>query len=395
MELLILKPSASYSQRRRIWRYAMKIIGDYLMFVLLVLSLGGCGSNESVSVEAPSKSQPSVLEERQVDVVEVLPRSISYTLTAVGSLKSPENVTISPKKAGIIDKIFVKEGDRVKKGQVLVQLDDVDARLEVQRAEARLTEAEATVETDRTTIPRYLQLHKSQVIPQQTLDELMLKVKVDEAKLSLAKVELDLAKQNLVDHRLASPIDGMVNLKIASLGEHVNVAPKDEVITIVQMDPLELEFYLPENWVGKIRLGTTVHFSVKAFSEKRFSGPLQFISPTADPSTRNVKMKAVVQNSNDRLKPGYFAEVTIHTGENPHALVIPESGLFSQEGKFFAFVVQDGVAHRKEVEAGHRFDGKVEILKGIQEGDQVITTGHEQLSEGTRVKASTKSPAYR
>jgi membrane fusion protein (multidrug efflux system) len=369
----------------------MKIIGDCLMFVLVILSLGGCGSNESASVEAPSKSQPSVLEERQVEVVEVLPRSISYTLTAVGSLKSPENVTISPKKAGIIDKILVKEGDRVKKGQVLVQLDDVDARLEVQRAEARLKEAEATVETDRTTIPRYLKLHKSQVIPQQTLDELMLKVKVDEAKLSLAKVELDLAKQNLVDHRLVSPIDGMVNLKIASLGEHVNVAPKDEVMTIVQMDPLELEFYVPENWVEKIRLGTTVQFTVRAFSEKRFSAALQFVSPTADPSTRNVKMKAVVQNPNDRLKPGYFAEVTIQTGENPHALVIPESALFSQDGRFFTFVVQSGAAHRKEVETGHRFEGSIEILKGIQRGDQVVTTGHEQLSQGTKVKASTES----
>lgn len=366
----------------------MKIIGYCPMFVLVVLSLGGCGSNESASVEAPSKSQPFILEERQVEVVEVLPRSISYTLTAVGSLKSPENVTISPKKAGIIDKILVKEGDRVKKGQVLAQLNDVDARLEVQRAEARLKEAEATVETDQTTIPRYLKLHKSQVIPQQTLDELMLKVKVDEAKLNLAKVELDLAKQNLVDHRLVSPIDGMVNLKIASLGEHVNVAPKDEVMTIVQMDPLELEFYIPENWVGKIRLRTTVQFAVKAFSEKRFSAALQFISPTADPSTRNVKMKAVVQNPNDRLKPGYFAEVTIKTGENPHALVIPESALFSQDGRFFTFVVQSGTAHRKEVETGHRFEGSIEILKGIQRGDQVVTTGHEQLSQGTKVRIS-------
>lgn len=360
------------------------------MFLLMILSLGGCGSKESASVETPSKSQPSVLEERQVEVVEVLPRSISYTLTAVGSLKTPENVTISPKKAGIIDKILVKEGGRVKKGQVLVQLDDVDARLQVVRAEARLKEAEATVETDRTTLPRYLKLYESQVVPQQTLDELLLKVKVDEAKLDLAKVELDVAKQNLLDHRIVSPIDGMVNLKIASLGEHVNVAPKDEVMTIVQMDPLELEFYVPENWVGKIRLGTMVQFTVKAFSEERFSAALQFISPTADPSTRNVKMKAVVQNPNDRLKPGYFAEVTIQTGKNPHALVIPESALFSQGGKFFTFVVQNGTAHRKEVETGHRFEGSIEILKGIQKGEQVVTAGHEQLTEGTKVKISPK-----
>jgi membrane fusion protein, multidrug efflux system len=365
----------------------MKLRKGLIWTVLLtILLLGGCGSRESASVETPSKAQTALLEEKKVEVIEVVPRSISYTLTAIGSLKTPEHVTISPKKAGIIEKILVKEGDRVHRGQVLIQLDDVDARLQVERAEARLREAEATVETNRTILPRYRRLYESQVIPQQTLDELILKVKVDEARLNLARVELDMAKQNVLDHQIVSPIEGVVNLKIASLGEHVNVAPKDEIMTVVQMDPLELEFYLPENWIGKVRLGTKIQFTVKAFSEEKFAATLQFISPTADPATRNVKMKAVFQNRNARLKPGYFAEVTIQTGKNPQALVVPESAVFSQEGKIFAFVVQNGIAHRKEVETGHRFDGKVEILRGIQKGDQVVTAGHEQLSEGTKVK---------
>jgi membrane fusion protein (multidrug efflux system) len=317
---------------------------------------------------------------------EVVPRSVSYTVTAIGSLKAPEHVTLSPKKAGIIDKILVKEGDRVKKGQVLIQLDDVDARLQVERAEARLKEVEASVETNRTMLPRYQRLYEANVIPQQTLDELLLKVKVDEAKSDLAKVELDMARQNLLDHRIASPIEGVINLKIASLGEHVNVAPKDEIMTVVQMDPLELEFYVPENWVGKVRLGSKIQFTVKAFSEEKFTATLQFISPTADPATRNVKVKAVVPNLHYRLKPGFFAEVTVQTGINPKALAIPESALFSQGGEFFAFVVQNGVAHRKAVETGQRFQGEVEILKGIQKGEQVVTAGHEQLSEGMKVK---------
>ena len=354
--------------------------------LMVALLLAGCGSKESMSVEAPSKSQPIISEERQVETVRVTPRSIIYTFSAVGSLKSPENVIISPKKAGIIEKILVKEGDRVKKGQVLVQLDEVDARLEVEREEAKVQEAEALVENNRNTAARYQKLFETMVIPQQTYDDLLLKIKVDEAKFALAKAELNLAKQNLLDHRIVSPIEGVINLKIASLGEHVNVAPKDEILTIVQMDPLELEFYVPENWVGKIRLGSKVQFTVKAFSEEKFSAILEFISPTADPSTRNVKMKAMVQNPHCRLKPGFFAEVTVQTGNNPTALVIPESALFSQGGKFFAFVVQEGVAHLKEVETGLRFEGKVEILKGIEKGEQVVTAGHEQLKEGMKVK---------
>jgi len=354
------------------------------------LFLWGCGSKESVSVETPSKSQTSVSEERLVEAFEVLPKPLSYTLSAVGSLKTPESVTISPKKAGIINKIFVKEGDRVRKGQVLVQLDDVDARLQVERAEAKVQEAEAFVENNRNTITRYQKLLETMVIPQQTYDDLVLKIKVDEAKLALSKVELNLAKQNLIDHRIVSPIEGIVSLKIASLGEHVNVAPKDEILTIVQMDPLELEFYVPENWMGKVQLRSNIQFTVKAFSEEKFSAALQFISPTADPFTRNVKMKAVVQNPHHRLKPGFFAEVAVQTGGNPNALVIPESTLLSQEGRFFIFVVQDGIAHRKEVETGLRFEGKVEILKGIQKGEKVVTVGHEQLSEGVKVRISNK-----
>jgi membrane fusion protein (multidrug efflux system) len=337
-------------------------------------------------VETSLKTKTALVEEKNVEVFEVVPRSVSYNVTAVGSLKTPENVIISPKKAGIIDEILVKEGDRVKKGQILVQLDDVDARLQVERAEAGVKQAAAAVETYRSIVPRYLKLYESQVIPQQTLDELIMRVKVDEARLDLAKAELSLAKQNLLDHRIASSIDGVVNLKIASLGEHVNVAPKDEIMAVVQMDPLELEFYLPENWVEKVHLGSKIQFMVKAFSEEKFTATLRFISPTADPATRNVKMKAVVPNPDYRLKPGYFAEVTVQTGVNPKAVVIPESTLFSQEGKCFAFVVQNGVAHRKEVETGHRFEGKVEILRGIEKGEQVIAVGHEQLREGMKVR---------
>jgi membrane fusion protein (multidrug efflux system) len=330
------------------------------------------------------------IRRKNVEVTEVQTRTISYTVLAVGSLKALEDVAVSSKKSGIINQILVKEGDRVKKGQTLVQLDDVYARLQVERAEAGVKQAAATVETYRSIVPRYLKLYESQVIPQQTLDELIMKVKVDEARLDLAKAELNLARQNLLDHRIVSPIEGVVNLKIASLGEHVNVAPKDEILKIVQMDPLELEFYVPENWAGKVHLGSKLQFTLKAFSEEKFSAALQFISPTADPATRNVKVKAVVPNPHYRLKPGFFAEVTVQTGANPKALAIPESALFSQGGKFFAFVAQNGVAHRKEVETGHRFEGKVEILKGIQEGEQVVTVGHEQLSEGTKVKASTQ-----
>jgi membrane fusion protein (multidrug efflux system) len=359
--------------------------------LLTLLLLGGCGSRESASVETPLKNKTVLVEERNVEVVEVVPRSLSYTVAAIGSLKTPEDVTISPKKAGIIAEILVKEGDRVKKGQILVQLNDVDARLQAERAEAGVRQVAAAVETNRNFLPRYRKLYESQVIAQQTFDELIMKFKVDEARLEVAKAELNLAKQSLLDHRITSPIDGVVNLKIASLGEHVNVAPKDEILAIVQMDPLELEFYVPENWVGKIRLGSIVQFTVKAFSEEKFTATLQFISPTADPATRNVKVKAVVPNLHYRLKPGFFAEVTVQTGINPKALAIPESALFSQGGKYFAFVVQNGVAHRKEVETGHRFEGKVEILKGIQKGEQVVAVGHEQLSEGTKVRVSTKS----
>ena len=359
------------------------------LFVAIAI-LWGCGSKDSHPPKSPSNPSTAISEERKVEVTEVIPRSISYTVSAVGSLKTLEDVTISPKRAGIIEKILVKEGDRVKKGQILVQLDDVDARLQVEMSEARVKEAEASFETNRTTLARYQKLWETKVIPQQTYDDFTLKVKLDEARLALAKAELNLAKQNLLDHQIVSPIEGVMNLKIAALGEHVNVAPKDEILKIVQMDPLELEFYIPENLAGTIHLSNKIQFTVKAFSEEKFFALIRFISSTADPATRNVKMKAFVQNPNYRLKPGFFAEVSIQTGSNPSALIIPESALFSQEGKFFTYTVQDGTARRKAVETGIRFEGKVEILRGIQKGEWVIITGHEQLNEGMKVKVNKK-----
>ena len=372
-----------------LWRSIMNKRYSWLAVLLLSAALWGCSSKDSHPPNVSSNSSPSISEERKVDVAEVIPRSIFYKISAVGSLMALEDVTISPKKAGIINQIFAKEGDRVKKGQILVQLDDVDARLQVEMSEARVKEAEASLETNRTTLARYQKLWETKVIPQQTYDDFTLKVKLDEARLALAKAELNLAKQNLLDHQIVSPIEGVMNLKIAALGEHVNVAPKDEILKIVQMDPLELEFYIPENLAGTIHLGSKIQFTVKAFSEEKFFALIRFISSTADPATRNVKMKSLVQNPNYRLKPGFFAEVSIQTGSKPSALIIPESALFSQEGKFFTYAVQDGTAKRKEVETGIRFEGKVEILKGIQKGEWVVITGHEQLSEGMKVKIET------
>jgi membrane fusion protein (multidrug efflux system) len=366
---------------------------SWLTVFLLAVVLWGCSSKNSHAPEASSNPSIATSEERRVEVTEVLPKPISYTVSAVGSLRTLEDVTISPKKAGIINQILIKEGDQVKKGQMLVQLDDVDARLQVERAEANVQQVEASLESSRVTLVRYQKLLESKVIPQQTYDDLTLKVKVDEARLALAKTELNIAKQNLLDHQIVSPIEGIIYLKIAALGEHVNVAPKDEIMKIVQMDPLELEFYVPENLVGTIRVGSKIQFIVKAFSEEKYFAILRFISPTADPSTRNVKMKALVKNPGYRLKPGFFAEVSVQTGGNPTALIIPESSIFSQEGKFFAFAIQDGIAKRKEVETGLRFDGKVEILKGVQKGEWVVTTGHEQLSEGMKVRINNKSQA--
>jgi membrane fusion protein (multidrug efflux system) len=361
------------------------------MTLLTALFLWACGPSEPGAQKVgpnPSATAPS--DEKRVEAVGVVPKPISYSVSAIGSLKSPEDVTISSKKSGFIDKILVKEGDRVKKGQVLVQLDDMDARLQVELSEAKTKEAEVSLETDRSTLTRYQKLLESRVIPQQTYDDLNLKVKLDEARLTMARTELSMARKNLSDHRILSPIDGIVQLKIAALGEHVNVAPKDEILKLVQMDPLEIEFYVPESEAGPIHMGSKIQFSLKAFPEERFFATIRFISPAADPATRNVKMKAMVPNPDYRLKPGFFAEVSIQTGGNPAALIIPESSVFSHEGKFFVYTVESGIAKRKEVTTGVRFDGKVEILQGLKKQEHVITSGHEQLSDGIRVVTITK-----
>lgn len=365
----------------------------YLLFSLFLVfaTFGGCHSKDSLPPSTSSNPQTEMVEEKTVEVVVANPKPISYTITAVGSLRALEDVTISPKKAGIIKQILAKEGDRVKKGQVLIHLDDVDARLQMERAEANVQQAEVSLETSRVTRARYHKLLESKVVPQQTYDDLSLKVKLDEARLALAKADLNIAKQSLLDHQIVSPIEGIIQLKIAAVGEHVNVAPKDEIMKIVQMDPLELEFYVPENLAGTIRAESKIEFVVKAFSEEKYFAVLRFISPTADPNTRNVRMKALVKNPTYRLKPGFFAEVSIPAGGNPAALIIPESAIFSQEGKFFIYTVQGEIAQRKEVETGIRFDGKVEVLKGIQKGERVVTTGHEQLSDGMKIKISAKS----
>jgi len=169
---------------------------------------------------------------------------------------------------------------------------------------------------------------------------------------------------------------------MVSAGEYVKVGA--DLVKIVDSNPLKLTFTLPEKSAGEIEIGQRVRITTRVYRDETFEGEIYFINPKVDPDTRTIEVKAWVDNSEYKLRPGYFVDVRVLLGKR-NSLVLPESAVIVREGKVVVMVVMDGSVKYKRVTPGVRYDGKVEILNGISPEDDIVVSGRSEITEGTRV----------
>jgi membrane fusion protein (multidrug efflux system) len=296
---------------------------------------------------------------------------------AVGSLRSLQGVMLRPEVGGRVKQIFFNDGQRVRKGQLMVQFEDQLQVAQLSQAKAELSIAEANHK-------RNQELVTQNFISKRSLDESGAALEVSRAKLALADATLQRLK-------VLAPFDGITGLKQVNVGDYLKDGA--DMVNVEDMDAVLLDFRLPERFQAKIRAGQKAQLTIDALPGRPFTAIVQAIDPLIEASGRSVGVRGCIDNRQQQLRPGMFARVNAVFGSRDNALVIPEEAIIPQGGRAFVVKVVAGdkpdtlVSERVAVKVGLRQPGKVEILEGLTAGDTVVTAGHQRLQkDGTAVR---------
>jgi membrane fusion protein (multidrug efflux system) len=349
-----------------------------------LVSIGGAyWLGKSQSANAPSavagpppaaRGNPSAgtINAVAVEVTKTQSARLAQSITAVGTLRSDESIVVRPEVAGRIAEIAFREGERVPKGQVLVKLDASIQRAELEQAHANLTLSKSKLD-------RSVDLQRKGFISSQAREEA-------ENNFRVAQAAYDLASARLTKLDINAPFSGIVGLRQVSVGDYVKDG--QDIVNLEAVDPLKVDFRVPEVYLKKVAVGQSLQIALDAFPDQIFAGRVFAINPLVDQSGRSIVIRAQVKNGEARLRPGMFARVRLLMDDNRDSLLVPEQSLIPQGDEKYVFKVVDDRAQRVKVEVGQRRDGKAEILQGLTAGDVVVIAGQLKIRDGTPVKTS-------
>lgn len=300
-------------------------------------------------------------------------------LEAVGSLRAVQGVEVSPEVSGTVSAIHFKQGQDIARGTVLLQLsadDDI----------AKLRSLEANAELARTTYERDKLQFGFKAISQQELDAAAANIKQSAAAVAQQRA--------LVDKKfIRAPFSGRVGIRLVSEGQFVNAGTP--MVSLQALNPIYLDFSVPQKNLGTIQTGQEVTATTDAYPDDKFSGKIAVINPEVDPSTLNVKVRAELENPHQRLLPGMYATVDITAGKPQRYITLPQTAVtYNPYGTIAYLVEKEGtdsqgkpklVAKQVFVTTGDKRGDQVAVLKGIKEGDVVVTSGQVKLHNGSAV----------
>lgn len=412
-----------------------------LKFVVLTLLLGAvgifvvsCGGSKANvrKDESGANAQPVAIE---VTTAAAIKRDLPRFFEATGSLAGDQQTDVAPQTSGKVVAVGVDIGSYVRRGQMLVQLDDAELKLHVDQAAAQVEQAKAAVRQAEEKIG----LRPGQVFdPNRVADVAAAKVTLDLAEKNLKRAEkliesgdvsrsfyddqrarrdqlreqyevalaqarqnyaavdvartnvanavsqLALAKKNLSYAVIPAPIDGFVTERTADVGEYVS--PQQKVVTIVRTNPLRIRIDIPEQAIPQVKVGQSVSITTSAWPDKNFAGRVARIAPNVSATSRTMTVEAEIENSGNALKPGQFATVRILQERAEPAVLIPARAVLNQAGVNRVYVIKDGHAEQRLVQTGQTEGDLIEIRNGVAADEQVATSNLEQLTDGIAIK---------
>jgi multidrug efflux pump subunit AcrA (membrane-fusion protein) len=391
--------------------------------------LGGCAlaslgcSREKTG--APAANAAPGERKVSITVARADGRDVQRSVQIVGTLLPQEEVTLANEVPATVVRILADMGDRVRKGQVLIKLDEREARLEVERSVANLQAAQEALTRSRqmldwnkanversqavmadaqTNLKRFQGLFTEGAISasqrdsaQTQYDVAVASIRANEAQyesdraaaknaeanVDQARAALELARKRLQDTDIVAPFDGSVRKRLVNVGE--TYKEKTPFMTLVVTQALKLQGEVPERFAPQLSVGRPVRVEVEAYPGRTFGGDLTRVSPAVDVESRTFTVEASIPNPGGVLKPGFFAKASILTGTERNVSFVPEEAVVSFAGIVKVYVVAADKAEERRVVTGQRTEGWVEVLEGVKPGETVATSSLSQLATGTAV----------
>ena len=343
----------------------MSVFRTGLPALLGVLLLGACQPKQESEAENSEEETPPVPVETSAPV-----RGDVYAMyTGTAPIEAFAEANVIAKVGGEIRQLLVEEGDEVKKGQVLARLDGERLRLELNESEAKLRKLQRDFD-------RNVDLQAKGLISDGDFEKIKYEMEALEAAFNLASLELDYTQ-------IRAPIDGVIAERLVKIGN--TISEGDALFRVTSLDPLVAYLHVPEREYRNITAGQPVGIEIDALRGETIVATVSRVSPIVDPQTGTFKITIEISDEKRRMKPGMFGRVGVIYDVHENALQIPRSALVENEGEASVFVVDGDRAVRRAVDTGYGNRGMVEIVSGLQEGDQVVTVGHASLKQDTRV----------
>ena len=341
------------------------------LFILVLLAIAAGGywflrpggdTSAPAGVEPPSPAIP-------VEVASAATEELILSIPAVGTLRSNESVQVSPEIAGRIVELEANEGAAVAAGDPIAMLDQSIYQAQIAEVQARISLSESNFERARELLAR-------QAGTQRALDEAEAQLKADRADLLVAQALLD---KTIV----RAPFDGVLGLRRVSVGQYVDAG--DVIVNLESIDPLKVDFRVPEIYFRRTTVDQAVSVTVDAMGDDPVQGTVYAIDPLVDENGRSLVLRAQIPNDDRRLRPGLFARIELIYDRRASALMVPEAALVPIGRNNYVYRIETGHAKLVQIEIGQRLRGRIEVTSGLVAGDVVVTAGQLRLYDGAEV----------
>lgn len=353
------------------------------MSIILLSWSTGCRQPAMNEKQAPAEVTPN-----PVRVVPVVREDISERLSYSGLIEAWQQVNVTPEIAGKVARIYVNEGDFVRQGQLLAELDTRALELQLKQAEAALAVAEANRADAQRNFERMKRLLAEKAVSKQQYEKIKLAYDAAEAQWKQAQAALNLVRHNLEVSRMKAPFSGVVASRNADVGDVINpmmggFSPNSGVLTLIDYSKVKIKIDVSQEDIVRIKKKQKAFIQIDAYPHRQFEGEVAIVNQTADPLSKKFRVEVWAPNPELLLKPNTFGQVTIEVNYHPEAIVVPQKAIVENK---YVFVVEKGVAHRREVQIGLQNSEKVEILSGLEPGELVVVEGTLGLTDGAKVK---------
>ena len=414
------------------FRKSASLILLALSISILAINVACKRSNGATNNNGATPTPQTIVE---VSTVPAVMRQLPRYFEATGSLAANEQTDVAPETSGKVSAVGVDIGSYVRRGQMIVKLDDSDLRIRMQQAQAQLDQAKATqrqneakiglrpgqkfnpenvpevsaaraaLDLAEANLRRYERLVETGDVSRAAYDQQksqrdqlhdQYEVAIHQAQQNYAAVanaqgavdaaqtQLALAKRALNYSVVVAPMAGYVSDRPADVGEYVS--PTSKIATIVSLNPLRVRIDVPEQAIPRVHLGESVSVSVSAYPERNFAGHIARVSPSVTAASRTLSVEAEVENSSGELKPGQFATIRILLPQSEPAVLVPQRALRQISGATYVFVIKNGRAEQRLVQSGQTEGDLVEIKSGVAADEPVATSNVDQLSDGATVR---------